>query len=78
MVIFQGFCFQRDIMALTLWCCIVQGSVVFLFSIDAPGESSKRPPQPKTPALQVLQLLQDPCVCLRCALVYVCMCWLDF
>ncbi len=30
---------------------------MFLFSVDAPGESSKRTPQPKTPALQVLQLL---------------------
>ncbi len=57
---------------------IVRDSVVFLFSVDAPGESSKRTPQPKTPALQVLQLLRGPRVCLRCARVHVYICWLDF
>lgn len=44
---FQGFHFQRYIMPMTWWCCIVRDSVVFLFSVDAPGESSKRTPQTK-------------------------------
>lgn len=64
--IFQCFYLRRDIIQLTLWCCIVRGSVLFLFSVDAPGERSKRPPQPKTPALQVLQLPQGLCVFALC------------
>lgn len=63
--------FKRDIMPLTWWCCIVRG-VAFLFSVDAPGESSKRPPQPKTPALQVLQLLRGPHVCVCVVHGYTC------